>query len=300
MKYFLFTIMLFGGAISFGQQSDCLLSRKTILKNNKLTYEQTNLYNPSQQIIEKKELFLEEKPVKYTKNERYVYDNRGNITELTMLLNDVFEKTVFRKFNVNNQLLEEAVVSKDGSKANLMKSINGNETKNFNPDGTFTNTVKEKTIDGKTTKEIAYDIKGSQSSATEFAYDSQGKLIQQSRTEVLRNRTTKTVFKRDENGVVLEEIVTINTEPFSRNVYEINDTGKIAKTKAFNRYEQLDYELIYTYNVNGDIASESYFYSSELITKKENKYDENGNLTQQNNFERGKLVSSVKWEYICS
>jgi YD repeat-containing protein len=292
--------MLFGGAISFGQRPDCLLSKKTILKKNKLTYEQTNLYNLNQQVIEKKEFFLEENPVKYTQTERYVYDNRGNITELTMLLNGMFEKTVFRKFNVNNQLLEEAIVSKDGSKANLIKSINGNETKNFNPDGTFTNTVKEITIDGKTTKEIAYDIKGNQSSVTEFAYDPQGKLTQQSRTEALRNRTTKTVFKRDENGVVLEEVVTINTEPFSRNVYEINDTGKIVKTKAFNRYEQLDYELVYTYNVNGDIASESYFYNNELITKKESKYDENGNLIQQNNFERGKLVSSVKWEYICS
>jgi YD repeat-containing protein len=286
--------------VSFGQQSNCLLSKRTVSKNDKLTYEQINLYNVSRQIIEKKERFLEEKLVKYTKIERYVYDNKGNIIELTMLLNGVFEKTVFRKFDLNNQLLEEAVVSKDGSKATLTKSVIGNETKNFNPDGTLTNAVKEKDTDGRTIKETAYDIKGNQSFVTGFAYDAQGKLTRQSRTEVLRNRTTVTVFKRDNNGVLLEETVTINTEPFSKNVYELNGTGKVAKTQAFNRYNQLDYELVYIYNVNGDIASESYFYNNELITKKENKYDENGNLIQQNNFERGKLVSSVKWEYICS
>jgi hypothetical protein len=94
--------------------------------------------------------------------------------------------------------------------------------------------------------------------------------------------------------------VTINAEPFSKNVYEINSTGKVAKIQAFNRYNQLDYELVYIYNVNGDITSESYFYNNELITKKENTYDENSNFIQQDNFERGKFVSSVKWEYICS
>jgi hypothetical protein len=292
--------VLFGKAISFGQQTDCLLSRKVILKNDNLTYEQINLYNASRQITEKKEHFLEGKSPAYTTSERYAYDNKGNIIRLTMLLNGVFEKTVFSKFNAANQLLEEAVVSKGGSKAILTKSMIGNETKNFNPDGTFTNIIKEEGINGKTTRETAYDIRGNQRFISEFIYSAQGKLIRQLRTEVLRNRTTVTIFKRGNSGVLLEETVTINAEPFSKNVYEINSTGEVAKTQAFNRHNQLDYELVYTYNINGDIISESYFYNKELITKKENIYDEDSNLTQQNNFERGKLVSSVKWEYICS
>jgi|GEM_PF-2171604 hypothetical protein len=299
MNYFLFILILLDKVISFGQQPDCLLSRKVILKNDNLTYEQINIYNASRQITEKKERFLEGKLPAYTTSERYVYDNKGNIIELTMLLNGVFEKTVFSKFNAINQLLEEVVVSK-GSKAILTKSVIGNETKNFNPDGTFTNRIKEEGSNGKTTREIAYDIKGNQRFVAEFIYNAQDKLTQQSRTDVLQNRITVTTFKRGNNGVLLEETVTINAEPFSKNVYEINSTGKVAKIQAFNRYNQLDYELVYIYNVNGDITSESYFYNNELITKKENTYDENSNFIQQDNFERGKFVSSVKWEYICS
>lgn len=300
MKYYLSLVLtVFIATNTSAQKADCLVSKESVRKNGILTYEQINLYNIKQQLIEKTERFLDENLAKYTKTERFVYDERNNIIETTTLLNGIFEKAIFKKFDLNNQLIEEAIVLKDGTKASLSKSINGNEIKTFNLDGTFTNTIQEKDSAGRITRETIFDVNGNSSSETEFLYSERGDLLKKFFVEIPRKRTTETAFERNENGEILSEIVKINAEPFSRKLFDLNDTGKVMKMAAFNRYDQLDYELSYTYNENGDITSESYFHDKELITKKENTYDENNRLILQNNFERGKLVSAVKWEYIC-
>ncbi|MDP5121744.1 MAG: hypothetical protein NWQ46_09130 [Spirosomaceae bacterium] len=299
MKYPTVIVLILTQTVAFSQKSDCLLSKVQVVKSGVLTYEQINSYDVKKQLINKEERFLDESLIKYTKTNRFVYDKNGNITENALLLNDAAEKTIFRKFSSENQLLEEAILLKDGSKTNLAKTVTGNNTKNFNPDGTFTNTVSVKDVSGRITKETVFDVKGNASSVTEFLYDSKGELLKKIFVETPRKRTTETAFERNENGEILAETVKINAEPFSRKIYELNDIGKVTKIAAFNRYNTLDYELIYTFNESGNVTSESYFYNKELITKKENSYDKNGNLVRVNNFERGKLISSEISEYRC-
>lgn len=299
MKYPTVIVLILTQTVAFSQKSDCLLSKVQVVKSGVLTYEQINSYDVKKQLINKEERFLDESLIKYSKTNRFVYDENGNITENALLLNDAAEKTIFRTFSSENQLLEEAILLKDGSKTNLAKTVTGNNTKNFNPDGTFTNTVSVKDVSGRLTKETVFDVKGNPSSVTEFLYNSKGELLKKIFVETPRKRITETAFERNENGEILAETVKINAESFSRKIYELNDIGKVTKIAAFNRYNTLDYELIYTFNESGNVTSESYFYNKELITKKENSYDKNGNLVRVNNFERGKLISSEISEYRC-
>lgn len=299
MKYLFVIVLILTKTVAFSQKTDCLLSKVQVVKSGVLTYEQINSYDAKQQLVLKEERFLDRNFGNYTQTNRFVYDKNGNITENALLLNDAAEKTIFRKFSSKNQLLEESILLKDGSKTNLTKTVTGNDIKTFNPDGTFTNTVSAKDILGRITKETVFDVKGNPSSETEFLYNERGELSKQIFVETPRKRTTETSFERNENGEILEETVKINAESFSRKIYELNDIGKVTKIAAFNRFNKLDYELIYTFNESGNVTSESYFYNKELITKKENSYDKNGNLVRVNIFERGKLISSEISEYRC-
>ncbi len=299
VKYLLTILLVLTKIVVFSQKTGCLLSRVQVLKSDILTYEQINSYNSKQQLISKEEQFLDETTARYTKINRFVFDKNGNIIENALLLNGAIERTIFRKFGSTNQLLEKAILLKDGSKTKLTKTVTGNDTKNFNPDGTFTNAVSLKDISGRITNETVFDAKGKANSITEFLYDAKGDLTKKIFVEIPRNRTTETAFERNANGEILLETVKVNAEPFSRKNYELNANGKVTRTTAFNRYMKLDYELIYTYNEKGNVTSESYFYNNELITKKENSYDKNGNLILVDNFERGKLISSEVLEYRC-
>lgn len=299
MKYSLVIQFLLIQLFAFGQESACLLSKKSIFKGNVLTYEQKNTFNTKRQLIQKQERLLGVNTPNYTLSEQYVYDKNENVVETTNYVNGEFRKSIFQKFNEQNQLVEEAIITSESDKKKITKTAILNELRFLNDDGSFTKILSENDSKGNLTKEITFGLDGKATNESTFSYNERGDLVEKSAIELFRNKTSTTVFERNETGAIREEITTINDEPFRKIVNSLNPNGNIIEKRAYNKLNQLDYVIIYTYDTAENVTSESYFSNEELITKSENTYDTNGNLTLQRNFDRSKLVSTITYEYIC-
>lgn len=299
MKYSLIIPFLLTQLATYGQQTTCFLSNKSIFKNGILTYEQKNVYNEKWQLIKKEERFLDPAKLNYTSTEQYIFDTNGNVIETTSTVNGKFNKSVFRKFDGKTNLLEEAIVTAGDSKKKITKTANFNELKLINEDGSFSKIVSENDEEGNLTKKTVFGLDGKATNIIVYSYNNNGELTEKSEVEMFRNKTTATFFIRNENGAIQEEVSTVNGEPVRRIVNSLNTDGNVSQKKVYNSLNQLDYTMTYTYDTNKNVTSESYFYNEELITKAEKTYDTNGNLTLQRNFERGKLISTINWEYTC-
>lgn len=299
MKYGLIIVLFLFQFVALGQQTSCLVMSKVITQNGTITYELTNKYNTQRQLVEKEERFAGQEFGKYKLLEKYVYDEKNNVIETATYVNEKFSKSVFRKFDNENKLVEEAVLTAEGGKQNITKIVNGNELILLSADEVSSRIVSEKDNGGRLMKESVFNSKGEIINSSTYTYNINGEVAVKEVIDMLNNRITATSFNRNNKGVIVEEIISVNSEPFRRIENSINNEDKIAKKSVFNRYDQLDYVITYTYDDKQNLTSESYFYKEQLITKTENTYDGIGNLVQQNNFERGKLISTLTWQYKC-
>lgn len=280
------------------QKAPCVPVKKQLFENGKLVFELVNTYNKSGRLLQNAEQFSRNAVENYRTSKLFSYDARGNNVEVEEFRNGNFVRKTFRQFDNANKLLGEAV-SREKNKTPFTTLVtNGNELIIFDGDGAGGRTVKTLDVSKNIVRETVFSDGGNIVLDIANKYNSTGKLTSTTRTTLPEKQVIETSFVYNTDGSATEETKKINGEPFERllNAY---DGKNLSKKTAFNRYGDKDYDLIYTYNPDGKVLTESYFYDEELITKKENLYDDNQNLIRQNIFERGKLVSFVRWEYTC-
>ncbi len=300
MRYNLILPLLLIRFVAVGQSSgSCLLVKENTFKNNELTYERVNTYDENQHLIKSEQRFVNPKMANYTLSETYNYDKNRNVIETTSYLNGQFSKSVFRKFNQQNDLIEEAIITAENNKKQVTKTTNNNELRLFNSDGTFAKIISENNPDGRLARKNTFNQDGKLTHSTIYTYDERGEIASESAVEISRNRTTTTVFNRNETGAILEEVITVNSAPFRKVVNAVDVAGKTVEKKVYNGLNQLDYTMNYTYDIYGNVTSETYFSNQEPITTIKNTYDQHGNLTLKRTFDRGKLVSTTTREHKC-
>lgn len=299
MRYSLILPFLLMHFVAAGQPSGCLLIQENTFKNNELTHERINTYDEKQQLVKTEQRFMNPKMISYTLWEAYSYDKNRNIIETTSYLNGQFNKSIFRKFNQQNDLVEEAIVTADNNEKQLTKLTSNNELTLFNDDGTFTKIISENNLNGQLARKNTFNRDGKLTNSITYTYDERGEIASESAVEISRNRTTITVFNRNEAGAILEEVTTVNSAPFRKVVNAVDIAGKTVEKKVYNGLNQLDYTMNYTFDVYGNVTSETYFSNQKPITKIENTYDQFGNLTLTRTFDRGKLVSTTIREHKC-
>lgn len=281
------------------QANDCKVLTKSYFEDNKLAYEQTNVYTSTGLLTKRTDRYLKAAADGYTQEENYAYDTKGNAILATRLLNGKFDRKINRQYDTANRLIKESVSSKENEVPYVSFVLEGNETATFASDGSSNKTSQVKDKNGNLLKETIFGSNGKPMISLENQYGSSDKITQKIRTDLAANTTRKTIYSYDTKQNLIEEKTTLNDEPFSTYINEYDAKGNLTKKTAFNRYGDEDYVLTYVYTPANLLSEELYFYNKQLITKKTTTYDTQGNVTRLDTFERGKLVNYTLITYDC-
>ncbi|MDD3793571.1 MAG: DUF6531 domain-containing protein [Candidatus Gracilibacteria bacterium] len=218
----------------------------------------------------------------------FLYDENGNITKKSTILNNNTEIITSYVYDLNDRLIKQ--INPNGSEINFEYDLFDRLIKATNSDNSYiTNTYDNM---GNLLETRSYDSSDNLVSKTSFEYDKLSRKTKQINYLLEENKQIITRFVYDNNSNILSQTNALNQttsfvyDSFNRLIKTTDNLGNIVEYK-YNKNDKITEEILT--GTNGKILKKEYYYDSD--GRLETFHDDNGKINSYSYNKLGQLIS---------
>ncbi len=284
--------------------STCLETKYSFTRQGRVEQLFLKKYDTQGNLLSDTKTFSSQFSGNYTEEYIYLYDAKGNNTQITFSHNNVVKNITKKEYGITGKLTQELVFTSDNTSPikKLIITDSGSEQIFFDKDG-VTETVREKIgldLNGQIlTKEVT-SANGNLAFSDKYTYFALGKVSRWVHYDAADKVTTITNYDYDTAGKLLKETTLRNDVLYASTVNTYDSKGNLEKKTRLNSQNKVDYYFTYEYNSKGLLIKENYFYNNQLLSIRDFGHDANGNIIKElYSDSKGTSTSQKEWEFLC-